>query len=275
MCLSCGNANHIITSLPFGEGQGGVFKAEYKSVGEIISKIWDKIIKPGDVDEGLFLHTGEKLFEGVEKGYGKKILEVDFKTPDFRRLAFMRTNVFVFSAFKTYQTLRAVADVLTETTTKAEFKKAAMAKFDEYDGRYLDAEYNNAIASATSAREWADFEDAKETMPLLKYQTAEDDRVREEHQRLNGIILPVDDSFWNIYMPPNDWGCRCDVLQLAEGTITPKESVPHIEIKPMFKNNTGKTGIIFPDTHPYFDVAKKDVNRAKNLFGLEVPEIKK
>lgn len=56
----------------------------------------------------------------------------------------------------------------------------------------------------------------------LQYLATEDDRVRDSHLALNGLILPKDDPFWDTHMPPWEWGCRCrvrpinpDLLELA------------------------------------------------------------
>jgi uncharacterized protein with gpF-like domain len=68
----------------------------------------------------------------------------------------------------------------------------------------------------------------------------------------------VDDPFWDMYFPPNDWGCRCDVVQLESGKITDKDKIIAPENKPMFQNNVGKTGIIFPEKHPYYKVSKEE-----------------
>ncbi len=45
----------------------------------------------------------------------------------------------------------------------------------------------------------------------LQYLATEDDRVRDSHLALNGIILPKDDPFWEKHLPPWEWGCRCRV----------------------------------------------------------------
>lgn len=36
-----------------------------------------------------------------------------------------------------------------------------------------------------------------------------DGRVREEHMKLHGVILPENDPRWNKIYPPNGWACRC------------------------------------------------------------------
>lgn len=43
----------------------------------------------------------------------------------------------------------------------------------------------------------------------FQYLTMEDDRVRDSHAALDGIILPKDDEFWDDHTPPWEWGCRC------------------------------------------------------------------
>lgn len=41
----------------------------------------------------------------------------------------------------------------------------------------------------------------------LQYRTAKDDKVRPEHAALDGVTLPMSDSFWETYYPPNGWNC--------------------------------------------------------------------
>ena len=110
-----------------------------------------------------------------------------------------------------------------------------------------------AVASSQSAAQWQRIEATKEVLPLLQYITAGDERVRLEHQELEDVIRPVDDTFWDIYYPPNGWGCRCDVIQLDSGTITPLDKITLPDIKPIFMYNPGKRGFAFPPGHPYYD----------------------
>jgi hypothetical protein len=101
------------------------------------------------------------------------------------------------------------------------------------------------------AARWSEFEKNKDINPNITYRTAGDDRVRESHALLDGITKPVDDSFWDTYYPPNGWRCRCDV----DGSDAPvtRQEFARPEIKPMFQNNVYKTGVLFPDTHPYME----------------------
>jgi SPP1 gp7 family putative phage head morphogenesis protein len=50
----------------------------------------------------------------------------------------------------------------------------------------------------------------------LQYLATEDDRVRDTHRALNGLILPKTDPFWRDHYPPWEWGCRCRVRPVTD-----------------------------------------------------------
>jgi SPP1 gp7 family putative phage head morphogenesis protein len=56
-------------------------------------------------------------------------------------------------------------------------------------------------------------------MPWWKYTSFGDDRVRDTHEALNGVILAHDDPFWETHYPPWDWGCRCEVIGLTDTDV--------------------------------------------------------
>ena len=55
------------------------------------------------------------------------------------------------------------------------------------------------------------------------YRTMQDERVREEHQLLDGVALPKDDPFWKDHTPPLGWNCRCLTYSTAEAGISKLE----------------------------------------------------
>jgi hypothetical protein len=48
------------------------------------------------------------------------------------------------------------------------------------------------------------------------YHAVKDDRTRDEHYKLNGVIKHIDDPFWTVYYPLNGYNCRCSVRSLTE-----------------------------------------------------------
>ncbi len=273
MCDICEIANHAhppASHFEAGfEGFGGII--------DVIKRVYTRVLM-SKIDPYLWSFTSKVLYDGVEKGYGKKLIDLDYDTPDAEMLRALRQNVFMFSGFKTYQELRTMTDALTSEDGKPvsfdAFKAKALEIHSDYDIRFLEAEYDNAIKSAQSAAQWVRFQKEKKELPLLKYVTVHDKRVRLEHQALDGIIRPVDDVFWNNFFPPNGWGCRCDVVQLDRGNITPTEKIVPPEMLPMFKNNVGKSGVIFPESHPYYKVANTDENKVREFLRQNIDELK-
>lgn len=63
---------------------------------------------------------------------------------------------------------------------------------------------------AFQASNWRVAQEDEDTTHL-QYLATEDDRVRDSHLALNGVILPKNDPFWEKHLPPWEWGCRCRV----------------------------------------------------------------
>ena len=129
-----------------------------------------------------------------------------------------------------------------------------------YNRNYLQAEYNFAAAASQMAVKWKEWEQDGDDYDL-QYRTAGDDRVREEHAALDGVTLPPSDPFWNHYLPPNGWNCRCTTVQVRKGKYPQSNSEEAIArgqactAKPkqqIFRFNPGKQEKIFPPKHPYF-----------------------
>lgn len=47
-----------------------------------------------------------------------------------------------------------------------------------------------------------------------KYVTVEDSRVRPTHAILDGVCLPKDHPFWQLFYPPNGFNCRCQAIPI-------------------------------------------------------------
>ncbi len=59
----------------------------------------------------------------------------------------------------------------------------------------------------------------KAAFPYAMYITADDDKVRDSHDALAGLILPVDDPFWDTHTGPWEWGCRCSKVPMAADEV--------------------------------------------------------
>lgn len=216
----------------------------------IAKLLYEGKLKPGQIDAAMVKLIAKQLMKGINKGFTST-------SPD--AVSFVKKleeNIYVFSGFKNYQQLKETSLLLLDNegsyksfNTFLNDVKQINATYNEV---YLEAEYNNALASAQNAQSWQDFID--NGIDMLMFQTAEDDRVRDEHVILNGLIVPIGDPLLDTYFTPLDWGCRCEWIPAAGEKPTGYNKSDLPDIPEMFQNNVGKTGIIFPDTHPYYNV---------------------
>ena len=228
-----------------------------------------------DLPEFIFLFTFIQLMNSVDSGFGGSVKDFETGSLKFNRSIDYRKNISVFSGAKTFQEVKDLSMfVFAEGDIKrpfAEFRAFAQQINAQYNVNWLKTEQNMAFAMSQGADQWLQIEDEKDDLPLLKYQTVGDDRVRPEHAAWDNIIRPVDDKFWDTRMPPCEFGCRCRVIQLESGTISSLKKVPQNSSK-MFNVNPGKVEYIFnPLVHPYFKVEKRFQPQLKKNFGFKTP----
>lgn len=89
---------------------------------------------------------------------------------------------------------------------------------------------------------------------FLQYVTAEDDKVRDPHVRLNGLIRPVSDPIWKEIAPRVAYNCRCTLKHLLKAPYV-STSIPSLEgVRDSgIAKNTYYTGLIFDQKHSYFN----------------------
>ena len=201
------------------------------------------------------------------------------ETPDALRYA-LENNAFVFSGFKTYHSLREVGLSLTDSNGNIkpfeQFRKDVQRISTAYNRNYLYAEYNHAVAASQMAEKWQRWEKDGDRYDL-QYRTAGDDRVREAHRLLYGTTLPPSDPFWEQYLPPNGWNCRCTAVQVRKGKYPQSDPALALQrgnactaslAQQVFRYNPGKTLELFPPKHPYYKVpeeAKDVIQKAAHI----------
>ena len=205
------------------------------------------------------------------------------KMSDKMRERLTRSN-YIFSGIKTFHELNeAFPSMLDENGNKKPFERFLndVRKInDTYNANYLHAEYNFVQASATMAAKWEQFSEDGDRY-YLQYRTAKDDKVRPEHAALDGVTLPMSDSFWETYYPPNGWNCRCTVVQVRKQkypatehgeAMSRGEEAMNGERYNIFRFNSGKQGKTMPDYNPYTIRRCNDCDVAKGKLTLSLPD---
>lgn len=237
----------------------------------IAKETYEGKLKKGQLDAVHIKMTYNELLDGATQG-NKDWLKVNAKTglPDTTALR-MQKNLFWFSGAKDYAMLQELNSNLVKDgkiATFQEFKRKALAINKTYNVNYLRQDYQTAKQSAIQAQNWQEYVRSSDKYKKLHYKTQGDNKVREQHVKLNNIIKPVNDPFWDTNYPPNGYGpCRCYVVQTNDAE-TPEKDMPTITDKdtpPEFRNNVGKTGQAFKESttnkgkpHPFIAIAKED-----------------
>ena len=104
----------------------------------------------------------------------------------------------------------------------------------------------NGLFALYKHGQWQRIQRAKESAPYLRYVAVMDSRTRREHAAWDGIVLPVDHSWWCTHYPPNGWRCRCGVIQQSESNLERRGLSVSIDAPPvnMISRENPRTGEI-------------------------------
>ena len=248
----------------------------------------------------LFERKGYKPEDLLKVPEFKKVVEetaqvfssaIPHETPSEMK-AYLEKDAFIFSGLKTHAQLTEARSYLKDDNGHivpfSKFQEKVLKLNERYNQHYLEAEYQFAVHSAQSAANWANLQEDTSRY-WLEYRTAGDEKVRAQHQALNGICLPKDDDFWTEYYPPNGWRCRCIAVEVLarEKNLSDSKKAQELGEKAttqigtngknklqMFRFNPGKEQKIFPPNNAYEKVVgakevKKEIDKNQNIFKIE------
>lgn len=198
---------------------------------------------------------------------------------DAMRRRLTRSN-YIFSSMKAFHELHeAFPSLIDENGDRKSFERflSDVRKIDAtYNANYLRVEYNFVAASANMAARWEAFALDGDRYNL-QYRTQRDDKVRPDHAALDRITLPIDDSFWEDFYPPNGWNCRCSCVQVLKSKypVTDHDEAMQrgneaIQRDPrgIFRFNPGIERKSVPDYNPYTIRRCRDCDIAKGKTKL-------
>lgn len=155
---------------------------------------------------------------------------------------------------------------------------------------WIATNLRTAISSSYHAAEWVRLQKLKDIYPAYRYRTMGDNKVRPEHQLLEGRVFWADDPIWLRILPPNGWNCRCYIepisaLEINNGSVVPesrertaeetREIIKQGGITPEFDRNSGVSKSIwgkwlakkFADMP---DDVREDLKKKIKEFGREI-----
>lgn len=122
--------------------------------------------------------------------------------------------------------------------------------------RRLKTIYDTNLRTAHSEGQWQRIQERKAAFPFLQYDGANSEHPRLQHRAWDGLVLPVDDPFWQSHLPIKEWGCKCRVIPMTRGQLQRQglevgES-PEVPTTPYVNARTGEVQQIPAGVHPAF-----------------------
>lgn len=109
------------------------------------------------------------------------------------------------------------SNVTPTAAIRAFFSKQGLTASNSYYFETLLRTQTQLVYSAARQAEYAD-PDLDEIIWGYEYITVGDDRVRENHVALDGVIAPKNSPIWMTIWTPNGYNCRCQVIPVFEPT---------------------------------------------------------
>ena len=165
-------------------------------------------------DQQLFAFTAGVLTGAINEAF--RVNQLAYKTaygyePDALHVAY-DLNLFRFSAAKSIAHIYKLNEAFRNAKNLQEFTESAKQISGQFNGAWLQSEYQTANTVATNAATYHRLIAQSNIFPYWQYVTVADDNVRESHERLHNLILPYNDPIWGRIYPPNGWRCRCRVV---------------------------------------------------------------
>ena len=76
--------------------------------------------------------------------------------------------------------------------------------------------YKKWLNNKSKNKEWRNAQETRDALPYFKYISTMDEHTNPAHRALHGLVLPIDDPFWDDHTPPWSKGCRCQLVLVSE-----------------------------------------------------------
>lgn len=190
-------------------------------------------------------------------------------------------NSYQFSAAKDMSETLALQKLAYEAKGFEEFRTEAKEIITINREQWLRVEYDSLTRGAVMGEQWRKMEEDKDLYPYWIYHGVMDDRERDEHVALEGLIFKIGDPEGDAVFPPSDWNCRCNGDPISDDEIGDKEISKGSDYLTKDDPETGKPYVdenfrFNPGVQPmpndgegYFDVLKSANKADQGTFDFE------
>jgi len=250
-----------------------------KADNDLVKKLFDQENIPYHPDT-MFQDT-DQLAKALLKGFGPTAH--DYASADNLAYSMMEINLNRFGFNKNTAEIVELNNALRQSSGLQEFKDKAKDIIGTFKTHHLRTEYDLAVATGQNSARYLNQLSEAAVFPYLQYQTAGDDKVREEHAVLDGKVFGINDPELSAIYPPNGFNCRCEMVQIdsdeaagigittgSEGKGLMGEAWDQMQ-KYGFDRNPAETGEIFDLNRIYAQQLEQATT--KDLYDLTFNDI--
>lgn len=232
-----------------------------EQINQALKNIYNRVVDTTkEIEPTLFKHAQQNLNKSVDMAFGS----VEFGTPDYDFVNQLKNNNAVFAAFKTHREQNDLIPKLWDDKGKLrsfeEFKKANKHIVSKYD-HWLRTEYNTAVVRARNASNFKKFNRDADLYPNLEWLPSTSIEPRDEHRKFYGLVLPINDPFWQTHYPGNLWNCKCGITNTDK---EPSKRTPTANYTPPqgLEENPASSGALFSNKNMYVKNAYRGAEEA-------------
>jgi len=183
-------------------------------------------------------------------------------------------NISSWSIARNYKQTKEITDFIylnKGTLTEKVITDFLTSSKSRYNNAWLDTELRTFRSQINNVNNWYSTPSGPDVM--LRYSTANDERVRHSHAILDGLTMPKNDPRWTyLYPPPSSspYNCRCRVIVVydvpstsdVDGVVRDLARAQKQTIQQVEKNqHPAFTGKFFNENETYFiGTPKKIIN---------------
>lgn len=216
----------------------------------------EKVDIDHDIEENLYRDTVRIISDGINNGYADAIEQGTQAPTNAFRDAF-RHSAEVFSAFRVHKMQNDIAALMLDgdghLKSFQKFVKDVSPYIEHRNRAWLQTEYDTAVLRAQNAAEWNQFMEEKDVYPNLEWVHSSSPNPGADHMPFWGVVLSVDDPFWEEHKPGDRWNCKCELRQTEKGSVEPPTGISKkFDASAGLESNPFKAKEVFSDKHPYF-----------------------
>lgn len=118
--------------------------------------------------------------------------------------------------------------------------------------------FRTNVQTAYNVGHYRSMMEVADTRPYWMYVAVGDEATRPEHAAMSGTVWRADDPIWDVWYPPNGYGCRCHVRSYTARQVQERGYRVQRDAPKSVDTQTGEIGLLSPDKGFAYNPAKQE-----------------